>query len=213
LNVGGNLDISGNVDISGTITCETAPSGGSDLTNKTYVDVEILKSTQILEYISSYCDGTTISVKNPINGNNAGTITTTSTTSTLDTNTTWRDIPGSQIDYCPPEGTNLVIYEFNFQSRPINNHKILSFIFLLDGSEITQARQGSSNYDHVTTGQSTFSHIKVPINVVSWSTAKSLKCQVRSLSNSHRGRIHQSAYWLGGNGIFVKPYITLIAIK
>ena len=33
-----NVEFSDNVDISGTITCETAPSGGSDLCNKTYVD-------------------------------------------------------------------------------------------------------------------------------------------------------------------------------
>ena len=172
-------------------------------------------SSAVLEYISSYCDGTSISVKNPINvgGGSVGTIQTVSVTATFNTSQSWQLITGSDISYCPPPGTTLVIYEFNFQSRPLNHHKIMSIKFLLNDSELTQARQASTNYDHVTTGQSTFHHIKVPISATNWSSALDLRCQVYSLSGGHRATIHKSAYWMSVGGIFIKPSITLIAIK
>ena len=222
------------IDISGKLVVEDDVSFNAHLSvldasfqndvdvggNITFSDSTVQNtSSAVLEYISSYCDGTIISVKNPINvgGGSDGTIKTDNVTGVLYTMSNWLLIPGSNISYCPPPGTTLVIYEFNFQSRPLNNHKIMSIRFILNGSELPQARQGSSNYDHATTGQSTFHHIKVPIYVTSvnnnWSSAIDLRCQVFSLTNGHRATIHQSAYWQGGGGQFIKPSITLIAIK
>jgi len=177
-------------------------------------------SSAVLEYISSYCDGTIISVKNPINfgGGSDGTIKPADVTGSFDTNNDyWQLITGSNISYCPPPGTTLVIYEFNFQSRPKDNHKIMSIRFILNGTELSQARQGASTLA-TGPGRSTFHHIKVPINVTSvnnnWSSAIDLRCEVYSYSNSYQGTIHEAAYWMSaGGGLFVKPSITLIAIK
>ena len=97
--VGGNLAVTGNLTVSGTNN--------------------LVGSGQILEIVSSVCDGSTV------NG-----YTFQNVSASQEFTTSYADVTGSSISYTPPAGTTQVVYEFNYHLgfKTIINFSIKIFI-------------------------------------------------------------------------------------
>ena len=109
-NIGGNLSVSGNLTVSGTNT-------------------GLVGSGQILEKVSSVCDGSTV---------NGYTFQNVSATQLF--TTSYADVTGSSISYTPPAGTTQVVYEFNYMASFHDNHAIASLKFFIDSDEVVYGR-------------------------------------------------------------------------
>jgi hypothetical protein len=170
---------------------------------------------QIIEYLSSQCDGTQLTGR-------ANTFTWQNVTTSQDFSTTYLDVTGSTISYTPPPEASRVIYQFTFgYSWRVTAHSIQHFKFFIDSDEVVQARHNrSAQYFE---GRYTFEWI-IPIGGIanpntgrqsSWTTPKTMKMQSRRYAAaSNGGEVHGTYYW-DGVGIanqFNIPSLTLIAI-
>jgi hypothetical protein len=170
---------------------------------------------QIIEYLSSPCDGSVLTGR-------SGSFTWQSVTATQDFSTTYLDVTGSTIAYTPPAGTSRVIYQFTFGYSWRNTaHSIQHFKFFIDNSEVVWARHNrSATYFE---SRYTFEWV-IPIGGVantntgrlaSWTTNRTLKMQSRRYAAaSNGGEVHGTYYW-DGTGIsnqFNIPSLTLIAV-
>ena len=182
-------------------TIEPKTSGGK---------VSLKSPGQILEVISSVCDGSTV------NG-----YTFQNVTAAQELTTSFADINGSLISYTPPSDATQVAYEFNYHGAFTDNFPIISKKFFIDSDEILYARTtytGNSN-------QSLRVNFKWIINiggatntntgrVATWTSAKTLKMEAREYGGSNEGKLHHHAYWENtGNGGFSMPTLTITAIR
>jgi len=170
---------------------------------------------QIIEYLSSPCDGSTLTGV-------SGTFTCPNVTTSQDFSTTYLDVTGSSITYTPPPTASRVIYQFTFGYAWRNTaHSIQHFKFFIDSDEIIQARHNrSATYFE---SRYTFEWV-IPIGGVqnnntgrrsSWTSGKTLKMQSRRYAAASNGGIVHGTYYWDGTGIsdqFNIPNITLIAI-
>lgn len=166
----------------------------------------------VLEVISSVCDGTTVNTL-------SGAFTFQNVTGGTNLSNSYADLNGSKISYVPPEGTQTVIYQFNYQSGWADSHAIHHTRFYIDGVEITNGRR--TNGGTYREGMETFVY---PIHITgtddnatgtrsSWTEPKELKIMARDYSDGNELRVHITQYWDGGGtDIVVKPVLTLIAI-
>ena len=165
---------------------------------------------QVLEVVSSVCDGSTV------NG-----YTFENVTASQEFTTSFADVTGSSISYTPPTGTTQVAYEFGFHAGFQDNHAIASLKFFIDSDEIVYARQtyGASTNFHgrlhfkwiINIGGSTSTNTG---RLASWSGAKTLKIQGRDYGSSNDSRIHSTMYWEAtGTGQFSMPTLTITAIR
>jgi hypothetical protein len=170
---------------------------------------------QIIEYLSSQCDGTQLIGR-------ANTFTWENVTTSQNFSTTYLDVTGSTISYTPPPGASRVIYQFTFGYSWRNTaHSIQHFKFFIDSDEVVKARHNrSATYFE---SRYTFEWI-IPIGgdadtstgrQSSWTTPKTMKMQSRRYAAaSNGGEVHGTYYW-DGTGIasqFNIPSLTLIAI-
>ena len=95
---------------------------------------------RILEVVSSPCDGSVIN-------SSRGDVTFGNVTVAQNLTTSFVDITGSSISYCPPVGTKQVIYEFNFQMSRLDATVISHYQLYLDSDEVTKARSEMSGED------------------------------------------------------------------
>ena len=92
------------------------------------------KKGQVLEILTSLCDGSTVEVA-------SGSYTFQNVTALQDGTTSYVDLTGSTLSYKPPAGTKKVIYEFTYifartaDTGPLGHHK-----FFIDDVEATNAR-------------------------------------------------------------------------
>lgn len=169
---------------------------------------------QVIEYLSSQCDGSTLS---GLEGN----FTVENVTAIQAMNNTYADVTGSTIAYKPPSFATKVIYQFTFGYYWQNvAHSIQHFKFFIDSDEVVYARHNrSAQYFE---SRYTFEWI-IPIGgtgdtntgrQASWTTNKTLKMQSRRYAtSSNGGELHGTTYWDGaGSAQFNIPAITLIAI-
>ena len=170
---------------------------------------------QIIEYLTSHCDGSTLAGR-------SGNFTWQNVTTTQDFSTTYLDVTGSTIAYTPPPGATRVIYQFTFGfSWRSTGHSIQHFKFFIDSNEVVRARHNRSatNFE----SRYTFEWV-IPIGgstdnntgrQATWTTSKTLKMQSRRYAaSSNGGEVHGTYYW-DGTGIsnqFNIPALTLIAI-
>jgi hypothetical protein len=168
---------------------------------------------ETIEYLSSPCDGSTVS---GISGDY--TWPTVSAVQLL--TTTFEDMTGSSISYTPPTGTTKVIYRLTYlASRFIDAHGIISNMFYIDDTEVLYARY--------TVGSDYLAQRVVfewPINiggdadtnvgrVETWTTAKTLKLQAREYGASNEAKLHETYYWENAaSSQFSMPVLTIIAI-
>lgn len=169
---------------------------------------------QVIEYITSQCDGSTIST---INGN----ITVQNVTAAQDFSTTYLDVTGSVITYTPPSWATKVIYQYTSTfAWQTTAHSIQHMKFFIDANEVIFARHNRSA--QYLESRHAFEWV-IPIGgtantntgrQASWTTPKTLKMQARRYAASSNGGIlNGTVYWDGaGSNQFSIPSITLIAI-
>ncbi len=173
------------------------------------------KPGEIIEYLTSPCDGSSVVGL-------SASYTWPNVTETQNMTATNADITGSSIVYTPPEGTSKVLYKFSFSQAWRNQqHSIQHYRFFIDSNEVIFARHNrSADYLEMRT---TF---EWTINVggstdnnsgrqSSWTSPKTLKMQSRRYAtDSHGGVVHGTHYWDGGGltNVFSMPTLTIIAI-
>ena len=168
----------------------------------------------VKEVLTMLCDGGTYTVP-------SGDYTTTNVTAKQNLTTSFSDVNGSVVDYTPPAGTTVVVYEFNFGfTRGNDVHPIGSYIFFIDGVEVVSARHtlGVSSTPELVT---TLKYV-IPIGgtadtntgrQASWSGAKTLKIQAREYSGSYEVNLFSTYHWAGGVSDEVsKPTLTITAL-
>ena len=219
---GNNLSVAGTSTLTGAVTAAdirgtaikssngtaamTIASGGQ----VTFATNPILGSGQILEIVSSVCDGSTV------NG-----YTFQNVSALQNFTTSYADVTGSSISYTPPAGTTQVVYEFNYHAGYQDSHAIASLKFFIDSDEVVYGRHtyGANSIFH---GRLTFKWIiniggSADTNVgrlASWSGAKTLKLQGREYGSNNEARIHSTMYWEGGGtGQLSIPTLTITSIK
>ena len=218
-----NIELSGNVVVAGDI------SGVNEIT---FSDSTLQNtSSVVLEYISGYCDGQKILVKHPANvllgeANPKIQLESVTAVQRVAYSQQYSDVTGSVVVYCPPEGTTLVIYSFQFMLSYFHGHAISQWIFSIDNQEVTRARRGYAVYND----EGGYGIMKIPIRIndggvdvggtggylSSWTSPKTLKCRYRQYSSGNMVDIHQTQWWDGtaaNGGQFCMPTVTLIAIK
>lgn len=199
----GNLTVSGNVSV-------------TNISNATgslvMVNGYLRQPGSIIEYLSSPCDGSTVTV-------GSGSYTFENVTTYTPVTYTYVDLTGSSINYTPPAGTTRVIYRFNSTVFWGSAHAICHNKFFIDGTEVLYARYSRSAqyYEDRTTFEWT-------INIggvgntntgrqASWTTPKILKMQWRAYGSSDVQYYHGTTYWDGnGSNQFSMPHLTIIAI-
>jgi hypothetical protein len=169
---------------------------------------------EIIESVSSICDGSTVNVT-------SGSYTVENVTAQLGMDTTYRDLTGSTIVYTPPAGATRVKYSFDFSSYwDTGAHAINHYKFFIDGVEVVYARHNrSAQYQE---SRYTFNwtiSIGGTANTntgrqATWTTPKTLKMQGRAYGTSaNDNNLHGTVYWDGtGSNQFSMPLITIEAI-
>jgi hypothetical protein len=167
---------------------------------------------QIIEYLTSPCDGSSVVGL-------SGTYTWPNVTAAQTLSTTSQVITGSQITYTPPAGASKVLYKFEFALNWVTEHAISHQRFFIDGVEVTSARFNRSG--RFPEDKTSF---EWPINIggsttaatgrqASWTSPKTLSVQSRWYSASNNRNAHTTVYWDGaGSNQFLMPVLTLIAI-
>jgi hypothetical protein len=169
---------------------------------------------QVIEYLSSPCDGSTIT------GYNGTTYTWPNVTGQqADTSYAYADMTGSSISYTPPTGTTKVVYRFEWSAYWLDAHAITHNKFFIDGTEVLWARHSRSAYYHENR-----TPFEWTINIggvgntntgrqATWTTAKIMKMQWRAYGASDRMYLHGTTYWDGtGGNQFCMPHLSVIAI-
>jgi hypothetical protein len=168
----------------------------------------------IIEYLSSPCDGSTVTV-------GSGSYTFSNITTGQDFGVTYADITGSTITYTPPPGTSRVIYRFDFSfSWRAITHSIQHYKFFIDNVEVVYARHSKSadNLENrscfewtIAIGGSADTNTG---RQSGWTIPKTLKMQSRRYANaSHGGQVHNTTYWDGVTSTQLSvPILTIIAI-
>lgn len=167
---------------------------------------------QIIEYLSSVCDGSAVTV-------GSGTYTFPNVTTQQAGSTSYQTITGSNLAYTPPTGATRVIYRFQFSSYWISTHAINDYKFYIDADEIIYARHNRSGYYQESRysfewaiaigGVTNFNTGRL----ATWTAAKTLSMQFRIYGTSNNANLHGTTYWDGGSSNqFSIPTLTIIAI-
>jgi hypothetical protein len=170
------------------------------------------KPGQVIEYLSSPCDGSSVTV-------GSGTYTFPNVTAVTASVLTYTDVTGSNITYTPPAGTTRVVYDFHYAMRWDSDHAISHWKFFIDANEVTYARfcrSGRYPEDRYSFVWSIAIGGSANTNTgrqATWTTAKTLKMQWRSYSSGNARGVHGTTYWDGGGSTqFSMPILTIIAI-
>jgi hypothetical protein len=169
---------------------------------------------QVLEVLSSLCDGSTVEVT-------SGSYTFQNVTALQAGTTSYVDLTGSTLSYKPPTGTKKVIYEFTYMFSMIDNGPLGHHKFFIDSVEVTNARWDTG----ANTGYGMLQTFKWVINCnaasdvaadgafTSWNALKELKIQAREYGSSNECQWHSTYYWDGaGSTQFHRPLLTITAI-
>ena len=167
----------------------------------------------VKELVAYPCDGGTYST---INGN----ITAPNITDTYLPTASWVDVAGSIVSYQPPSGTTAVIYEFNITVGSKDAHGIAHFKAYIDSDEVVYSRHTLSGNSQLNAGYNY--KLVIPIGgsadtdtgrQASWSSAKTIKLQVRVYSTNNEIRMYGAYYWDGAaSDAFRQPTIQLTAL-
>lgn len=184
----------------------------NNLNEDLLVDGYPRKPGQVIEYLSSPCDGSQVTV-------GSGTYTFPNVTGVQTSVTSYTDVTGSSITYTPPTGTTRVVYDFHYTMYWSDDHAISHWKFFIDANEVTYARFSRSGrypedrYSFVWSIAIGGSANTNTGRQATWTTAKTLKMQWRSYSTGNRRNLHGTTYWDGGGSTqFSMPILTIIAI-
>jgi|TARA_R100000329_G_C7617627_1_gene219411 hypothetical protein len=166
-----------------------------------------LGSLQVLEKISSPCDGTTFATAQ-------GNVTVANTTSSQSLASSETFLNGSGIGYTPPANTTTVIYRFIFsQAKAGDTNSGGIYRFKIDDVQVGDARFVSRF--NVDTDLITFqwsigiggSAVTATGRQASWTSSKYLKLTQARINSDYDGTLHSSS-----NGDFRRPIIEIEAI-
>lgn len=174
-----------------------------------------LSSSNVLEILSSPCNGSTVTVP-------SGSYTMADITSHQDLTTSFADVTGSSINYTPPSGTTRVLYKFYMQFAYDNdNYAGTQIKFFLDGTEVTDARR--SYYGNYFLGGFAFEYTincnasganTAHGDITSWTTPKIIKLQAAEYNSSNEARLHRLQLWEGADvSTVVVPTLTITSVK
>ena len=225
LRVDGNtkfdIDGNGSVFVANSLTSNSVTSNvvsTDNIANSTgsyvFVNGYPRQPGQIIETLSSVCDGTTITV-------GSGTYSTQNANAAQVMTAAYANIIGSVISYVPPAGTSRVIYRFDFSYSFATAGVIAHYKFFIDSNEVLYSRSNFSAQGAYPENRCVFEWT-IPIGgtpntntgrLASWTSAKNLYMQGRYYSGSYYGNWHTTAYWDGaGSAQFSMPKITIMAI-
>jgi len=168
--------------------------------------------SNIKEKLVMLCDGNNYTVS-------SGTYTSQSVTAKQELTTSYVDITGSTISYTPPTGATCVIYEFSFAASFADALVISHYKFFIDSDEVVYQRKNLGG-----DVQQAFINAKYIIPIggsadtntgrqSSWTSAKTLKMQVREYTSSYEGNLHTGQYWDGAaSEQFHIPSLTITAL-
>jgi len=184
-------------------------------------DTAIVSPGGILEYLTSPCNGRTIT-------GISGSYTWPNVTSTQALTTTYEDVTGSSISYTPPAGTKTVLYRFVWQIDVTANSGISHYKFRLDGTEVIPAYRSLAPGEYVTNQHHNANEIfewaiqcdadaddKANGKLASWTVPKNLKLEAREYSSTYQQELHKNT-WRDAAGasapyILAVPTLTIIA--
>jgi hypothetical protein len=168
---------------------------------------------QIIEYLSSPCDGSSVTV-------GSGTYTFQNVTAVQTGTDSYADITGSSLAYTPPAGTTRVKYIFEYNWYwPSGTHCISHHKFFIDAAEVVYARHSRSGF--YPEGRFAFEWtVAIGGNAdantgrqATWTSAKTLKMQFRRYASGNPMSVHGTTYWDGAGGVQLGiPVLTIIAI-
>ena len=204
--------IQGNLFVTGNISDVYSKADIDTRVRALETKVEEYKKGEIIEVLTSICDGSTVEVL-------SGTYTFPTATS-QDLSTTYTLASGSNITYTPPIGTRQVIYEYEHQLSWSNDHAISHWTLYIDGVEIEGARTSlSGRYPERREHHTWVFNIGGETSAITgrqatWTTPKELKWLAREYGTSNRNdRLNYTTYWNGtGGAIFSYPLIKITAI-
>ena len=189
----------------GAISATSFSGDGSALTG--------LSGSNIKEQLGMLCDGQNYTVS-------SGTYTSANVTATQQFTTSYADLTGSTIAYTPPSGTKLVRYQFIFNWVYVDSYGLAHFKFFIDSDEVTKVRTtlGANSGPQWMQSLEYFIPIGGSADTAtgrqaSWTSAKTLKIQVREYSSSNEAKAHGLFHWDGvGDAQFVIPKIVITAL-
>ena len=202
-------------------------SGKLVVGNITFSDFTVQNtSSVVLEYISGYCKGQSFSTKSGI------TLTFPNVTNFIESNTAGQsgygghaarvELTGSKVDYKPPTGTNMVIYEFAFQWAAWDTDPHFTVFFYIDGTEqkISRIQLGGDKGEDrtfiripIAIGDSTNSDL---CRVSEWNSEKELQLKYLAHWSTTRPRIHRATWYYSGsnpNGANVGEVIPILSLS
>tara|TARA_A100001388_G_scaffold274246_1_gene257542 strand:+ start:570 stop:1292 length:723 start_codon:yes stop_codon:yes gene_type:complete len=148
---------------------------------------------QVLEEFFVPCDGTAVTTAQ-------GSVSIPNVTAAQDATSTLTTCTGSEISYLPPANTKIVIYTYQFAYTYKDASTITGFQIQLDGAKVNKraytVRGYNNNYHPVTithpfrieSGLSADADVG---RVQSWSSAKTIRVQMRYWANNYEATIHQ----------------------
>lgn len=170
---------------------------------------------QIIEILSSPCDGSSVTV-------GSGTYVFPNVTSYQGyVGNVWTDINGSSMTYQPPAGATRVRYEFGFSSYWLAAHAINSYKFFLDSNEVVYARHTRSGYYQESRYNFDWTIAIGGVanpntgRVATWSAPKTFKMQYYQYGSSNYANLHSTQYWENASVPNVNlsvPILTITAI-
>ena len=168
---------------------------------------------QVLEVLSSPCDGSSVTV-------GSGTYAFENVTGVQTLTSSFVDITGSTIAYTPPSGTSAVKYEFQFHHSRADTEAYSSMKFFIDSDEVVYARlQISGSKVDMRQYFSWTINIGGSANtntgrLASWTSAKTLKMQAQEYNSSYDVLLHQSNHFASSStNMFMMPHLTITAIR
>ena len=148
---------------------------------------------QVLEEFLVPCDGTAVTTAQ-------GSVSIQNVTAAQDVPASLTTCTGSEISYQPPANTKIVIYTFQFAMTYKDDQNITGFQIQLDGAKVNKraytVRGYNNNYHPVTithpfrieSGLSADADVG---RVQSWTSAKTIRVQMRYWANNYEGAIHK----------------------
>lgn len=195
-------------------------ANNNTLSSVTALPSAISTGSNIIEVISSICDGRSITVP-------SGTYTMPNVTAQQELTTSYADITGSSFTYTPPSNATKVIYNFQVMVHRSDDNPIAHCKFFVDSDEATAYRKNVRATQFISLQDFRFiidcnasSTDTATAKFTSWTSDKTMKMQAREYSGTYEAGFHDIGNWDGGGesgsgagNQFTQPFLTIMALK
>ena len=169
--------------------------------------------SNIKEQLAMLCDGNNYTVS-------SGTYTAANVTAVQNLTTSYVDLNGSSISYTPPTGTTMVKYQFIFHMVYADVYGLSHYKLFIDSDEATKQRT-TLGANSAPQWQQTLTYL-IPIGgsadtstgrQATWTSAKTLKIQVREYGSANEAAVHKLFHWDGvGDAQTPMPKLIITAL-